>query len=105
MVRGKACSTVGTITVNAEAFGSEQLLFGQYWTICVTFDPGVSCTVVTVGGNGKLAVTFCVEVIVKLHIGLVPKLRQAEPGGPPQPPNEVDGEFGLAINVTGVPLA
>jgi hypothetical protein len=48
----------------------------------------------------KLAVTFCDELIVKLHVGFVPKLEQA----PPQFA-KVEGEVGVAVRVTGVPLA
>jgi hypothetical protein len=51
------------------------------------------------GAGTKLAVTFCEEVIVKLHVKFVPELAQA----PPQPPNVV-GAVGVAVRVTGVPL-
>jgi hypothetical protein len=53
-----------------------------------------------VGGGMKLAVTFCDELIVKLQVGLVAKLAQA----PPQVA-KVEGEVGVAVRVTGVPLA
>ena len=51
------------------------------------------------GAGTKLAVTFCDELTVKLHVGFVPKLAQA----PPQVA-KVEGAVAVAVRVTGVPL-
>ena len=96
--------TFGMVNCNAWALGSVQgLVFeGQLKTASCEggFVPTGNVRATGVGGGMKLAVTFCDELIVKLQVGLVAKLAQA----PPQVA-KVEGEVGVAVRVTGVPLA
>jgi hypothetical protein len=91
--------TFGMVNCNAWALGSMQgLVFeGQLKTASCGggFVPTGNVRATVVGGGTKLAVTFCDELTVKLHVVLVPKLAQA----PPQPPNVV-GAVRLAVKLT-----
>jgi hypothetical protein len=95
--------TFGMVSCNAWALGSVQgLVFDGQSKIASCgggFVPTGNVRATDFGAGTKLAVTFCDELIVKLHVELVPKLAQA----PPQPPNVV-GAVGVAVRVTGVPL-
>jgi hypothetical protein len=96
--------TFGIVNCNAWALGSVQgLVFeGQLKTASCGggFVPTGNVRATGVGGGIKLAVTFSDELIVKLHVGFVPRLAQA----PPQLA-KVEGAVGVAVSVTGVPLA
>jgi hypothetical protein len=64
------------------------------------FVPTGNTTFTVVGGATKLAVAANDEPTVNEQVRAVPKLAHA----PPHPPNVV-GEVGLAVSVSGVPLA
>jgi hypothetical protein len=95
--------TFGMVNCNAWALASVQGLVcdGQSKTASCGggFVPTGNVRATGVGGGIKLAVTFCDELIVKLHVGFVPELAQA----PPQVA-KVEGAVGVAVRVTGVPL-
>src|SRR5271154_6413023 len=102
-VIGIAVFTLGMVSCSSWALASVQGVWpeGQAnLAICVEFVPTGNVTLIVVGGATKFAVAANDELTVNEQLRAVPKLAQS----PPHPPKVV-GAVGLAVNVSGVPLA